>query len=348
MPVLSEKENFMRVINKEMPEYIPTYNLMWGFNMPPFLMGMMFPEGGVGKNMFGVESVQDSGGLLPPMSKTSDFIMDDITKWRDIIKIPDFDFTDSMWADAGKESQDFRDPTQPFGGGVSMGFFQPLVSFMGFTEGLSAYYEEPDEVKALYEYLSDWSVDMTKKFLYYFKPEFGFMADDIAHERNPFLSLPMFQDLIAPYWKRFYDIFVEAGLPCGHHNCGHFELYLEDLVNMGVSFWDPVQPSNDEMAIKAKYGRNLALCGGPESRFWNDETTEEQVRAEVTDYIMKMSAGGGFAMFAFMIDDDAPPPPPPDPDAEPAPMMFNFSEAELARMGWISDVFKSLRYEVYK
>jgi len=332
MPVLNKRENFMRLANRQVPEYVPTYSLFWAFNMPPFMMGDRNPDG-TGKNMFGVESVIDSAGLNPPMSKTSDFILDDITKWRDIIKIPDFDITESAWQDMAKKANDRRDPEIPFGGGCSMGFFQPLMSFMGFTEGLSAMFEEPDEVKALYDYLSNWSIEMTKKYIYYYKPEFGFLGDDIAHERNPFLSLDMFQDLIAPYWRAYYKIFVDAGLPVGHHNCGHFELYLDDLVDMGVSFWDPVQPSNDEDAIKAKFGNDLALCGGPEMRFWDDNTPEEQIRAEVRDYINRLAPGGGFAMFDFMY--------------EPEAMIQNISEAEANRFRYCKEVFEEMRYSFY-
>ena len=337
MPTLNTKENFMRLAYRQVPEYIPTYDLFWAFNGPPFLMPDFDPDKPM-KNMFGVELVMDSSGIVPaPMPKTTDFLLKDITQWRDIVKIPDYDVSDSAWAEMGKEAIDNRNPELPYGGGVSAGWFQPLVALMGFTEGLSACFEEPEEVKAMMDYFTDWSVEMSKKFLYYFKPDFGFIADDIAHERNPFLSLPMFQELIAPYWRRFYAVFVDAGLPVGMHNCGHFELYLDDLVDMGCSFWDPVQSSNDELAIKAKFGNDLALCGGPESRFWDDDTPEEQIRAEVRDYIMKLAPGGGFAMFAFMddVDEDNPP-------------MPGMSKMEIRRMKWIAEEFNALRWDMYK
>jgi len=333
MPTLNKKENFMRLAYRQVPEYIPTYDLFWAFNMPPFLMGERNPDF-TGKDIFGVEYVLDKGNIIPAaMPKTHDFILDDITKWRDIIKIPDFNISDSDWEIMAKEANDRRNPEVPFGGGVSFGFFQPLMAFMGFTEGLSAYFEEPDEVKELYSYLSDWCVEMNKKYIYYYKPDFGFMADDIAHERNPFLSLEMFQDLIAPYWRAFYDVFTEAGLPCGHHNCGHFELYLDDLVDMGVSFWDPVQSSNDEAGIKAKFGNDLALCCGPEMRFWNDNTPEEQIRTEVRDYINLLAPGGGFAIFDFMYNPEA---------------MPGSTEGEINRMRWVKEEFEALRWDYYK
>ncbi|MCL2136572.1 MAG: veratrol--corrinoid protein metyltransferase [Coriobacteriia bacterium] len=330
--MLTTRENFLRLINKEIPEYVPTYNLFWAFNMPPFYMGER-NEDGSGKDIFGVESVIDSGGINPPMPKTHDFILTDITKWRDVIKVPDEEISDSAWADAAKQAHDRHNPEIPFGGGTTMGFFQPLVSFMGFTEGLVACFEEPDEVKAMMEYLCDFAVENAKKYLLYYKPDFGFLGDDIAHEHNPFLSLAMFQDLIAPYWRRYYSIFVEAGLPVGHHNCGHFEEYLDDLVDMGVSFWDPVQSSNDKPAIKAKFGRNLAMCGGLEQRFWSEDTSEEQVRTEFRALLDMMAPGGGYAVSEGAVTPG---------------VTLNATEAQKKRTEWMADEYNKLKFSYYE
>jgi hypothetical protein len=323
----------MRLIKREVPEYVPTYNLFWAFNMPPFMRGTR-NEDGTGKDIFGVESAVDSGGINPPMPKTHDFILQDITRWRDIIKVPDVsDIDESAWIDMAKEAWDAHDPEKPFGGGTSSGFFQPLVAFMGFTEGLVACFEEPEEVKALMDYLCDFAVETTKKYIQYYRPDFGFLGDDIAHEHNPFLSLPMFQELIAPYWRRYYAVFVEAGLPVGHHNCGHFEEYLDDLVDMGVSFWDPVQSSNDKLAIKAKYGRDLAMCGGLEQRFWNDDTPEEVVRDAFKQLLDSLAPGGGFAIGEGSVT----------PGSNP-----NATETQKRRTEWMADEYNKLKFSYYE
>ncbi|MCL2136613.1 MAG: veratrol--corrinoid protein metyltransferase [Coriobacteriia bacterium] len=329
--MLSVRDNFMRLANREVPEYIPEYNMMWAFNMPPMLMGERNPDGS-GKSIFGVESVLPSGVLNVPMPKTHDFILTDITKWRDVIKVPVVDLDDSAWQDLAKQANDRRNPDLPFGGTTTMGFFQNLVAFMGFTEGLSACFEEPEEVKDLLNYLCDFYEGLAKKMVQFYNLDFGYFGDDIAHERNPFLSLEMFQDIFAPVWRRYYAVFVEAGLPCGHHNCGHFELYLDDLVDMGVSFWDPVQASNDEAAIKEKFGTNLAMCsGGLDFRMMPDGTSEEEVRFLMREYMDKMAPGGGFALFEY------------------SPMgMAAFTEAEIERAGWAYDEFEKRRYDYYK
>ena len=333
MPTLNTKENFMRMINRQMPEYVPTYDLFWSFNSPAFLMEGRNPDM-TGTDYFGVEWYKGDNPTGAALPKPGVFILDDITKWRDVIKVPSD--ADVDWEAMAKPSLDMRAPDVPFGGTTapSVGFFEAVMSFMGFDEGLMACAEEPEEVKALLEYLCDWSVDMAKKFIFHYKPDFGFLGDDIAHERNPFISLGMFQDIFAPVWRRYYATFLEAGLPCGMHNCGHFELFLDDLVDMGVSFWDPVQSSNDILAIKGKFGLDMALCTGMENRFWDDDTTEEQVRAEYREWLNTYAPGGAFAVFG----------------GAPIPEDFEiagFSKKDIQRMNWTADEFEKLRYSYY-
>ena len=295
--MLSTRDNFLRLIRGEEPEYLSIYSLWWGMNSPPFHRPEPSPDGTM-RNMFGVESVWDSGRIVgSPMPKTHDFVLTDIFKWRDVIKLPDVgEISDSAWADAAKQARDKHDFETPFAGGTALGgVFQTLVGVMGFTEGLTACFEEPDEVKDMLNYITDYCVAMAEKFVYYYQPDYGTLGDDIAHERNPFVSLEMFRDIFAPCWRRYYDVFVKAGIPVGHHNCGYFEPFLEDLVSMGVTFWDPVQSSNDSFGIKAKYGRSLVMCQSYDVRFIDDNSTEEEVRTAYRDYISKIAPGGGFA-----------------------------------------------------
>jgi len=339
MPTLSKKENFMRMINREMPEYVPVYSLMWSFNSPAFLMEGRNPDM-TGFDYFGVEWYKGDNPTGAALPKPGQFILDDITKWRDVIKVPDDSNVD--WEIMAKPSLDSRNPDDPFGGTTapSVGFFEAVMSFMGFDEGLMACAEEPEEVKALLEYLCDWSVDLAKKFIHYYKPDFGFLGDDIAHERNPFVSVPMFKDIFAPVWRRYYAAFLEEGLPVGNHNCGHFEPLLDDLVDMGCSFWDPVQSSNDIPAIKEKFGLKIAMCTAQENRFPNDAiVTEEQVRANFKEYLDKNAPGGAFALFEMWV--------PPEGEELPDIPGFSMPPEVLQRMRWTADEFERLRYSYY-
>jgi len=326
--MLSKRENFLRVLRGEVPDYVPDYSIFWGLNGPSMYRETRNPDG-TGFDMFGVEWVIDGSAVQAAIPKPGDFILDDIRKWRDVIKVPDFSHVN--WEEMARKDMANLDPELPRGGSTvpSVGFFQALMSFMGFNEGLVACFTDPDEVKALMEYLTDIAVENAKKYIEFYKPDYGMLGDDIAHERNPFVSLDMFRDLFAPSWRRYIKVFLDAGLPAMHHNCGHFEEFLDDLVDMGFGGWDPVQSSNDVDAIKKKFGNKLALCGGFSSAPFLPmyDVTEEEVRFAVKDLMDRLAPGGGFAFFGTVGGE---------------------SEVAKQRSAWILDEFEKNRYSYYK
>ena len=322
--MLSEKENFLRALGGEVPEYVPRYDIFWGVR-PSILMGGRV--GGVGVDMYGVEWSNKGSAFEAAMPRNDYFILDDIRRWRDVIKFPDFSHVD--WEElAKKDLKDFN-PEFPRGGGTAAaGFFQSVMAFMGFTEGLIACFEEPDEVKELINYLCDNYLSLADNYLKYYKPDFISFADDIAAERSPFVSLEMFRDIFAPVWRKYIKFFKDRGYLAVHHNCGHFESFLDDVVDMGFNAWDPAQESNDLVGIKKKFGNKLMICGGFETRRFLPfiDISEEEIRASLKAVLDKLAPGGGYAFFGTVMDEN--------PIAK-------------QRTEWLDDEFKKLRGTYY-
>jgi len=322
--MLSEKENFMRALSGEVPEFVPRYNIFWGVR-PSFFMGERV--NGVGKDIYGVEWTNEGSAFEAALPRNDYFILDDIRWWRDVIKFPDFSHVD--WETMSKNDTKDIDPELPRGGGVAAGgFFQSVMAFMGFTEGLIACFEEPDEVKDLVNYLCDNYLSLADNFLKYYKPDYISFGDDIAAERSPFVSLEMFRDIFAPVWRRYIKFFKDRGYLAVHHNCGYFESFLDDVVDMGFNAWDPAQESNDLVGIKKKFGNRLMICGGFESRRFLPyiDVSEEQVRGAVKGLLDRLAPGGGYAFFGGVMEDH--------------PLAKQRTE-------WIEDEFKRLRATYY-
>ncbi|MCL1804336.1 MAG: veratrol--corrinoid protein metyltransferase [Eubacteriaceae bacterium] len=321
---LTNTENLLMVLNKEIPEAIPTYSIFWGMaGSPSIFRNRTGNPDGTGIDYFGVEWVIDNSAFPAALPKPGVFILDDIRKWRDVIKMPDFSNVD--WEEMAKKDREGFDPELPLGGRtVFTGFFQSLISFMGFTEGLVACLEEPEEVKELMSVYCDFACENARKYIQYYKPQYGTLSDDIAHEHDPFVSLETFRDLFAPYWRKYASVFLDAGIPVTHHNCGHFEAFAEDVADMGFTLWEPVQSSNDAVALKAKLGRNLALGGAfdPTPISVSYDVTEEEVRAFVKNRLDELAPGGGYAWFGGMFGDDP---------------------VSRQRNEWIQDEFQKLR-----
>ncbi|MCL2137327.1 MAG: hypothetical protein FWH40_07405 [Coriobacteriia bacterium] len=328
---LSIRENYLRMITGEIPEYIPGMDgFMSGFGCSALRRAA--PEPGVleFKDMFGVPyKIEPASGAIP---EPNNFILEDITKWRDIIKRPAI-LDEVDWELTSKKDLDAFDPEALRYGSASVGngYFMILTYFMGFDNALIACAEEPDEVKALLNFILELNNELAKKFIYWYKPDMMGMGDDIAHELAPFVSEEMFLDIFEPMWRQQVAVWKEADLPAEHHNCGAFAPFVPYIVDMGFNGWNPAQPThNDLPGIKARFGRKLAMVGCFESNGWVTwpETTEEEIRAEVRRTCDLLAPDGGFAFSGFV-------------------MGLPDNPVSNERNGWIRDEFEKIRYSYY-
>jgi len=326
--MLSAKENYLRALSGGVPEYVPKVSEALGIQRPSILYGGRL--NGAGIDIFGVEWVTEGSAIDMPIPKCSDFILKDIRKWRDVIKFPDFSHVD--WESMSKKDKAKVNPELPYGAGcAAQGFFQSVMAFMGFSEGLMAIIEEPDEIKALINYLCDSYLSLADNLIKYYKPDYIHFADDIATELNPFISLGSFREIFAPVWRRYISYFKERGFIAAHHNCGRFEDFLDDVVDMGFNAWDPAQTSNDLVGIKKKYGNKLVICGGFNMREFLPHfyVSEEECRAAVKKALDELAPGGGYVFGGGL-----------GPGITPDPI-------SLQRAAWIMDEYEKLKYTYY-
>jgi hypothetical protein len=326
---LTEKENFKLLLSGEMPEFIPYYNMTgWRF-YTRFAAENRKPDGS-GYDCYGVEFVSEplaDGGAIPAPGK---FILKDIRQWRDVIKTPDISHVD--WEQVVKKDMEGRDgDTLPLFYATHEGYFQDLMKFMGFEGGLCAMYEEPEEVLALFDYLSGYYLTLQHYMTKYGKLTGFNITDDTATARNPFISMEMFRTLLKPFYKKHADMALNDGIFVTIHNCGRCEDQIDDWLDIGISGWDPAQMSNDLVGIKKKYGRKIALIGGWDSSGSASWPTSDDklLKDALVQYVDRMAPGGGFAY-------------------QPYVMGAVVSEASRRKMDIIRDFYKNYVRDYYK
>lgn len=317
---LTPKENYLRVVTGQVPEWMPIYTvgipMMDGSPMAmapvtPSLISSHQVPGKEAVDIWGVTWVGNYDTGYMKMPRPYDFLMDDITEWRDIIKAPDLTGIDweQMYKDDLKKFNVDRE-NSAMGQGVYVGPFQTLVSYMGFTEGLIALSEEPEECLALLEYITDFYLEVEKRYFEVAKPDVLCMTDDTCSQNSPFISEEMFREFFLPCYKKHAEIAIEAGIPIQFHNCGTAAHYIELChEEAGVTAWDPAQTVNDLDAFKAKWGNEIAICGGfdPSGKLLDPDCPEELLRETVIDIIDRLAPGGGFAFcggFVGPMDDE--------------------------------------------
>jgi hypothetical protein len=286
MPNLSPKENYLRCLRNEEYEYVP----LWtgspagdvGF-AADFPSDIGEPSNGF-VDGFGVRwssSPAAPGGLIP---EPGNFILKDVTRWKKDIAIPDVENYD--WEKiAGDGTGVFpvdRDKVA-FTIMCGCGPWERLAALMGFEEAMIALMEEPEACHELLTAITDYKIALVKKTAQYYKPDTFTNFDDIATQRNLFMSPETYRQLIKPQHTRLNKAVRDLGIIPIQHTCGHAELCVEDYIETGAAAWNTVQPCNDIPSLLDNYGNKFCFEGGFDTNGapGRQEATVEEVVAEV-------------------------------------------------------------------
>jgi len=239
--------------------------------------------GGAGTDAWGVNWVAPvSGGMGAALPKPGEFLLEDITKWRSVVTIPDlsvFDWEGTVEAEAGMYNRDMQAVEI-----YSMNFiYERLATLMGFEEALLAMATEPDATYALLEAIVDWKIEGLKYYVKYFNPDVYIFFDDVATERMLFMSPDTYRALIKPLHTKMVTACKELGVIPIQHTCGKADVIVEDMIDEGCEGWHVVQAQNNIEEILEKYGKQFVIMGGYDTTGAPGQpfATEEMVRAEV-------------------------------------------------------------------
>lgn len=297
---LTPKENYLRMMRGELPEYIPApFIEPWGTSIPDELLTPNnCPNGVPFTTVYGVTYVGSADLLNGAMPEPGKILLHDITKWRDVIKNPDLSGRD--WEGYYKSLTDKVDRSQLVLRTVGGDYFLTLVSFMGFEGALIAMMEEPEEVYALFDYVSEHYLEVMRQQIKYAKPEVYTLMDDDAAKLAPFFSLDMYRRLVKPFHKRHADLALENGIYLDRHDCGHCEIFVDDWVEMGFKSWNPAQVSNDLVGIKKRTNNQLVIAGGWDSTGYigSQKVDPDDLRQALYNYVDTLAPGGAFTFNA--------------------------------------------------
>jgi uroporphyrinogen decarboxylase len=179
---------------------------------------------------------------------------------------------------------------------ISRCLFERAWSLRGMEELLVDFVEDPGFVEGLLDRLADFCVRLIKNLSGF--PIDGIrFSDDWGWQRGLLLSPAMWRRFLKPRLKRMYDQAREQGYGVFIHSCGDVRPVMDDLVEIGVDVFNPIQPEVMEVREVVKtYAGRLAFYGGISIQKTLPLGTTEEVKREVETRLHTARDFGGFLL----------------------------------------------------
>jgi len=150
----------------------------------------------------------------------------------------------------------------------------------------------PGFVSELLERITEIQIALARRYLK-LGVDGGYFGDDYGAQKGMLFSPRTWRELFKPRLKRLFDVFRLEGLPVILHSDGDIAPILPDLVEIGLSVLNPVQPEVlDFQWLKDNFGQRLAFYGGISTQSALPFGTPAGVRSAAR-HAMQMLASGG-------------------------------------------------------
>ncbi|MBN2039407.1 MAG: uroporphyrinogen decarboxylase [Spirochaetes bacterium] len=294
--MLTKKQNLLETIRGGNPDrFVNQYEAFDCSPASPF--GMIYADPVVMDSpmpMPGGPDVVDSWGVtrswpanVPgqfPVHDEAHKVLKDITQWEKTVKAPRLDHSQDEW-DRFKPQLDPIDRNDVF---VTIfgapGIFEQLHYLMGMDDCLISFYEEPEAMKELIDYITEWKLGYAKLLCDNFHPEVIFQHDDWGSHKSSFLSPDMFEEFFLEPYKKWYGYYKSKGVQIiAHHNDAYSANLVPFMIEMGIDIWQGCVSTNNVPDLVKKYGGKISFMGDIDNGLvdredWSQENIAKEVR----------------------------------------------------------------------
>jgi uroporphyrinogen decarboxylase len=182
----------------------------------------------------------------------------------------------------------------------NLGFalFERAWSLRGFEQIFVDMGDDPGFVEALFDRITEIQLVLIQRFLE-LGVDGGYFGDDYGAQKNLLFSPAAWRRLVKPRLARMFAPFRERGLPILMHSDGQIQKILPDLVEIGLTTLNPVQPEVLEHAwLRQNFGGKLAFYGGVSTQTVLPNGSPAEVRQAVADCVEQLAPDGTGLMIA--------------------------------------------------
>lgn len=213
----------------------------------------------------------DAGGVIPDWKHLDEFIE----------KMPDPEAA-GLFDEIAPRADEARAAGRYFTFGWWNLFFEKPWSLRGMQDLMMDYYLHPEEIHRLHDALCTNYCALIRRAGRELKPDGFWTSDDLGNQRQLMMKPEHFREFIKPYYRRVGEACREFGMHFWLHSCGDNTEILDDLAEVGVHVFHPVQKHTmDEPAVARQFGDRLCFLVGFDVQHTLREASPEEVRREV-------------------------------------------------------------------
>jgi len=181
-------------------------------------------------------------------------------------------------------------------GMLAQTIFEKAWAIRGFEEALMDMLAEPDEICILFDRIKELRIEQVK-LMVQSGIDVLMLGDDVGMQTGMLMSADIWRELLKP---RLADIInvakgLRPDLAIFYHSCGNIMDIVPDLIEVGVTVLNPLQPECMDLEyIKNTYGDKLAFWGGVSAQTNLSFGTPQQVKDEVKKRIEVLGHDGGY------------------------------------------------------
>jgi len=190
---------------------------------------------------------------------------------------------------------------------VGFSLFERAWTMRGMSELLMDMIDRPEFVDEFLDAIVEHNLVQVRRAL-----ECGvdmvYFGDDYGMQTGLIMGARHWRRFIKPRLARMFAVVREAGKYVELHSCGCVTELFDDLVEIGLSLFNPFQPEvMDVFAIRSEYHGRLAFHGGMSIQKVLPFGTVEEVR-EVTGSLIEAGRDGGYVFApSHSVPRDVPP-----------------------------------------
>ncbi len=216
---------------------------------------------------------------------------------RDLEEYP---WPDPAWA----EVSHIRETAEAWGsryailGGEWSPFWHDAIDLTGMENLYFLMYDNPGYVDMLFGKINGYYLAATDAAFQTAGDliDIHFVGNDFGGQTGPLLGPDLFDRFIKPHIARHAELAHRYGKKMMLHCCGGFRELIPSLIDAGVDGLHALQPDcrgMDGKELKEKFGKQIVLNGGIDSRACLIQGTPEMVREKTREILDIMVPGGG-------------------------------------------------------